>query len=918
MLTYQKVELNDLHIFTRDLSERVNVNLKNKIEDFNKKKDKSNDIKGKKHIKKKDIIIQKQNELRLQKNINRDEKLMDNFFKNINDSKQNVYNFLNFLKTDNTKLSFKFKMLEYYFNKKNIKQCLSLYFELNDKGQNEKHNSILLNIKEKISKYEYNLYMLKNLGDILPPLNFWNQEFKFDDWQIEAQNTIKSKQCLIIKAPTSSGKSFVACSAAIFHNKILYICPSEPVAYQIGSQFIKMNYRVHFLLENVGHIKYDDKCNIFIGTPEYIENFLYKIDTKFDYAVFDEIHDINYSYENLLKIIDCNFLALSATINNINDFEDLFKKINPNKKIKKIEYNKRFINIQRWVWTNNTIKKIHPIECFKDITKMKNNDLKMTPSDIALLWETLESVFDENEYDESFDIHDSLVEYIENLSPDNYFLNNTKLLTLNNVHEYEKYIIENILYLNIFYPEKIKKVVDKLSLKDKKHTPNIIEFLNVCKKKELFPMLVFNSSDVACTNIFNDIYKKLIELEETNYPHHYDILEKKHLIYSAYIEKKKIYSENIKIPKKTNAQEYIKTKLELFDSQNKNIYINTIIEYYNSLIDKIKNSNIDENLKEEQVNNLNTDLYKFIQNPDFFNQDIYKKHENYCYNISEPMSSNKIREIKKKISKSLGKNISYEHPIFQMLKRGIGLYTENLPEQYRRLLQTLLINKDIGIVICGKMLSMGIDMPIKTSCLMGYPETTFSSSDYFQMSGRSGRRGHDTSGNVIFYNIDYDILMKSELPHIVGSNEPLYTHYKYLKNIKNINIQNVFTNFLNKDRQIINTNVNNNLTKNESIIIWNLRKYKNYDEMLSKLQHTDYYKMIDINDKEGYIFECISLLLFDKNIIKDYKINKFNIYFKEILNIVIVLYNNTNDKNEPLMLLYEKLKNIIFKNNGFL
>ena len=55
-------------------------------------------------------------------------------------------------------------------------------------------------------------------------------------------------------------------------------------------------------------------------------------------------------------------------------------------------------------------------------------------------------------------------------------------------------------------------------------------------------------------------------------------------------------------------------------------------------------------------------------------------------------------------------------------------------------------------------------------------------------------------------------------------------------------------------------------------------------------------------------------------IISDFKLNKYNIYFKDIINIVMIYYNNLskdNDKLIPLNNLYLKLKRMIIKNNGF-
>ena len=922
MLVYQNVDKNDIHVFTRNLSEKVNINLKHMIQDFEnqEKQETQNKKKSKnKKPKKKDIIIAEQNKKRKIKYLEEDDIKINYFLKNNKKSNTEcIYEFVKQLKTKEKQLDFKFKILELFWNKKskNIENIMGLYFQLNDKCITEQHKQLIQSIKHKIEQYEYNLYMLKNLGHILPPLNFWDQTFKFDDWQIKALNVVKKNQSLIVKAPTSSGKSFIACSAPVFHKKVLYICPTEPVAYQIGSQFIKMNYRVHFLLDNIGHFSYDEKCNVFVGTPEYVEDYLYKIDSNFDYAVFDEIHDIDYSYENLIKLIRCNFLALSATINNLSDFICLFKKIHPEKSINTIEYGKRFINTQKWTYQNNQLTKIHPLTCYENINDIENVDLKMTPEDIANLWENFEEIFDE--FAENTNEINDIDSFIEQCSPDNYFENNDKLLTLDSVKEYETFLKNKIVYLNKIYPQQIKKVIHNLNVKqlscDKN---NIIHFLNTCKKNKMFPMLIFNACDSACEEIFYDVYEKLVKSENENYPYHYDILEKKQELYLNYYEKRKIFSDNLKPPKRGDARDYIDKKLNVFDEENKTIYFKTMMNYYNTLIEKIKNNDISEKIKKIQTENLNKDLNDFIKCPDFCYQDVYKKHSKYSYNICEPMSGKQIKEVRKKILDSLGVNIQYEHPIFQMLKRGIGLYIENSPEEYRRILQTLLINKEIGIVISGKMLSTGIDMPIKTSCLMNRKNTNFNNSDYLQMSGRAGRRGHDTSGNIIFYDIDYKKLIQSGLPTVSGTNKPMYTHYKYIEKLKNIKTDVVFENFLNDSRKIINTEINE-YNRNNMIIFWHLRKYKNYLKCFEKINDKKYDEIVDEYDKCEYLLNCLQCL-FSIDFVDDYKKNKYNQVFKNLINVIIVFYNfiNNTNKKENLKKIYDTLKRIIFKNNGF-
>ena len=168
-------------------------------------------------------------------------------------------------------------------------------------------------------------------GHMLPPLNNWDRSIKkFDDWQEKTIHLIKDKKNIIVKAPTSSGKSFIAMAAGIIHKKVLYICPAKPVVYQIGSHFTHMGYKVHFLVDNLSHYSYDSGTNIFIGTPKEVETYIVKVGVNFDYAVYDEsiilIKMMMMIVINLTKLIQCPFLALSATIKNIDIYNLIFIK----------------------------------------------------------------------------------------------------------------------------------------------------------------------------------------------------------------------------------------------------------------------------------------------------------------------------------------------------------------------------------------------------------------------------------------------------------------------------------------------------------------------------------------------------------------------------------------------------------------
>ena len=55
-----------------------------------------------------------------------------------------------------------------------------------------------------------------------------------------------------------------------------------------------------------------------------------------------------------------------------------------------------------------------------------------------------------------------------------------------------------------------------------------------------------------------------------------------------------------------------------------------------------------------------------------------------------------------------------------MLKRGIGIYIQGMPNEYNWIVQKLLANREIGIAVSDRSLCLGIDLPIKTSVIMGY------------------------------------------------------------------------------------------------------------------------------------------------------------------------------------------------------
>ena len=936
-LYLQNIDKNNFNVFVRDLSERLNSNIKNivydtyndiekeKIKNKVKKGNKGNKEKNKE--KKKDIIIREQTEKRNQK-LYGDDLNKINIYKN-NIDIDDLYDKIKYLKTDKGILKYKFELLEFVYKSKNFEKIMEIYFQIAKcSTDNLDHKNMLEKISKRLEDTEYRLYMLENMGHILPPLNLWDKkEHRLEDWQLKVFDHIKSNESVLVRAPTSSGKSFVGIGAVTFHKKILYVCPIEPVAFQVGSHFTKMGYKIKYLLPNFEYDSYDNTTQVFIGIPSIVEKMIYKIGNTFDFAVFDEIHNLNknddgHYYENIIKYITCNFLALSATIKNIDKLKDIFDKIHPKKKINLVEYDKRFINQQRWIWstegkTNDKGKlvELHPFACLDDISvEVLDFNLSFTPKDSGKLYNTIIDKFNDK-YDG--ELSEDKEEYLDSIGPDVYFENqeSNKILTLDDSKDYETFLKNEFLKIKPIEPDIVKNVLDSFKV-EQQPSSNVLDLLYECKNKDMLPMLIFNTESHYCVKIFQDIYDRLISEEHKNYPYHYHILEKKNDLYMKYCEKREKFVDNIKIPKSSkDPQSDIMNKTQNFDNTERMTYISNINDYYQSLLEKIEDKLVYNNLKKEYND--------FTMNPEFTKVDVFKKHHKYTFTNNEPMSGNKIKTIRREIYKTLGIKIDYEHILFQMLKRGIGIYIEGMPNEYNWIVQKLLSSKEIGIVVSDRSLCLGIDLPIRTSCIMGYNDSHFTNDDYLQMSGRAGRRGYDTRGNIIFYNIDFKNLMKGELPEIVGSNKPIYDNYKCLEGTECM-----FDNFIN-DRKIIKCPITDNKK-----LGWLFREYPDCKCFIDSLENIEkkLYMIKNKNDQEYYILDLINDKLKLDNILNIYKMNKVdnevvtNVkYLREYLDIIMILYNNLTSglssskyiiTRKVLKNMYDKIKHIILNHSG--
>jgi hypothetical protein len=924
-LHWQQTDKNKFAVFIRDLSTNLN-NVKHMIEDSlqEEKKPIHNHKKKKVVKKKKDIIIEQQTKLRLEKQVKVDLNQLDYIIETID--LNNPYISFQLMKTDVGLLQLKYRMLYHFWElrKDHFPHVMNLYFQLVDKEVPIEYKGLFQKIQLKLDDTEYKLYMMKNLSHLLPPLNIHEPKIKkLDDWQLQTLSYIKLGESVLVKAPTSSGKSFVALSAGVLHKKVLYVCPAKPIAYQVGAHFSSMGYKVHYLVDNLCHHSYDDKTTIFVGVPETIEDNLYKIGTTFDYAVFDEIHNLNkeddgHIYENIIKLIRCPFLALSATIGNIDFLQEIFYKIHK-KDIHYVEYTKRFINQQKMVYDKG-LHKLHPLACIelKDLNEnFLQQNLQFTPYDSAVLWETIEEVFDSDDED-----------VIEEWSPDNYFDDDNSILTLDDTRDYEHFIKSKLVELSKTYPDKVNEILSTFhrdtSTKVTDHNKDIIQLFRECKENECLPMLAFNTDTITCKRLFTSLFETIGEAELEEYPYHYDILEKKDELYIKYEEDRLKFIEGIKIGKESkDARTDKQTKVDRYDRQQQEKYELSVQQYYQQCIHNCtRNEELTDGIQKKQkkqLKNLAKELKEYQKYPTFGRIDIFQKHKEFCFSNTEPMTGNQIRDVRREIKKTLGLKISYEHELFQMLKRGIGIYTEDMPEEYKWILQKLMDDKKIGIVISDRTLCLGIDLPIRSSLLMGLDGSThFTIDDYLQMSGRAGRRGKDDRGNTIFYNLDYKQLMKGCLPNIVGSDKAIPSNYKSL----NTSIDEVYKNSIHSSKK---EDTREYKKTSDPKLQWSLRYEDTVCEFIEGITKWNKEVFNSVEKEECVLTKVVTILPYDtETIIRSYKKKVIETEFhecKHLCKLLQTIYNSLKDKKYIhlkgiIKIVHSTLKDMILRYQG--
>lgn len=105
-----------------------------------------------------------------------------------------------------------------------------------------------------------------------------------------------------------------------------------------------------------------------------------------------------------------------------------------------------------------------------------------------------------------------------------------------------------------------------------------------------------------------------------------------------------------------------------------------------------------------------------------------------------------------------------------LLQRGVGVHHSGMNRKYRQCIEMLFRKGFLRVIVATGTLSLGINMPCATVVFSG-DSVYLTALNFRQAAGRSGRRGFDLLGNVVFQGIEKmrgRRLLSSKLPDLTG------------------------------------------------------------------------------------------------------------------------------------------------------
>jgi superfamily II RNA helicase len=625
----------------------------------------------------------------------------------------------------------------------------------------------------------------------LKPISSWSKRvLKIDDWQREIIYNIDNKNSVVIVAPTSSGKTIFAqyCATAKDVKKVLFVVPGSVLAYQVAGSFVNAGIKAA-LLTNDEEYNVNDDVRVVVATPAKAEEILCNAEIPFDYAVFDEIQQINEfegeAIERLIKTVNCPFLILSATIHEPEKFIEYLTLVT-GREVHLVSYNKRFIVQQKHLWNGDNFSTLHPLACIDHDyivnDRFTTGDLAMTARDLYYMGKRMNEAFP--------------AYAIWKLDPELYFDKDIPI-TMDMISEYEKHLKDKLIELAIIDQESVETFLTTFKIDDAdcwvtgelSVIAKYIELFKTLQNKELLPALVFMLNDVNVLTTFRQIVIKMEELENRYFPWWNKFLGDLNDDVCKFKKEEPSVRESV-AKGITSKGSKIKQIDDTMNQKRRTFIL--------SFLDKIKVKYSKEATKLLENDTLTQPEKDMIRT--FLENDFQNKYITYITNQSQtieiklpefnpygptdlfsfhkkPISVHAMRRIRKNlkkfiaqsVDKTISKEMTYNNIFMRGLERGIILYSKILPTPFQRIVQELIVDSQAPICICDDSLAYGVNYPTRTVVILGSTlMEDISVLKAQQISGRSGRRGFDTQGHIVYCRVNFKNIMRGTYAPLIG------------------------------------------------------------------------------------------------------------------------------------------------------
>lgn len=654
---------------------------------------------------------------------------------------------------------------------------------------------------------------------------------------------------------------------------VLFVVPSEPLVWQVAAHFAKcanLDNKVGLVTDivtyvpcqRVKHFKGAHKAppRVTVGTPLALESALTKIrgfvthkemhdsedraqpagGFQYKWVVFDEVHALQEdspdgrALQRLIKMLDCNFLALSATVGNAEQLRTWFEKIRGREvdvetvnalpdEVMSSPLGKIDLSfLQAAGYTNATSKEALELSTENNENimtvlssvcnssgsqKMKNDltTLAKKPLTSVAMWGALET------FSKNYPVE--MKKVLDYFNPQRH--HSVKL----QVHEGRFINLQRHVWsqeegggdfkLETLHP--LSSVTMEFLQQQGFRTTSLamtsrdsFELWN--RMKELYPMDDIKHLDPL---VYFPKSEGRITLEATKKYEH-KLKEGLHDLVNKFPAETQTLLNHFTIhdpPRDFNVYDIIRRlsqedahsglsmlpalvfHLDVFELIRRFHELLTGLEeaqqkahpnFYKDMLTKLTQTN---NAMVAAIKGCSTDEEKERVMRDFVSTgaaDLEQPHPDFV--LSRGVSGKEFLAICEEVNKEdkFGDNAS-KHALLRALRRGIGVIIEEVSFQaYRRAVMRLATQGKLAVVFSDRSLAFGVNMPFRTCVFCGDMGDRLDALMQQQMAGRAGRRGLDTQGHLVYAGTrskDIRNLMLAKVSDIHGKEPRFHTQF---------------------------------------------------------------------------------------------------------------------------------------------